>query len=174
MQKTPAKPKPTEASDESLVRHYNSQVDAYNAVIEAMDEKKRPETGLQQKLLPEEHAVNGVEREWGISREELIELIKRQNLRLGRHIRQRAHALLLHHVTDEETGEPVLKDGRYTLGLTYQEILRILSEEFPECSTSAAALRWYVTHMKDDATREGLPWPALPQVRPRSSAKKED
>jgi hypothetical protein len=170
-QKKPSKPVPTTASDAELLKHYNSQVDAYNEAIEAMDEKKRPETGAQQKFLPEEHVTNGLFNEWAITREQLIELIRRQNHRLGRHIKARSHELLLEHVRDE-AGEKVLKDGKYTTGHTYQHILDVLAIEFPEASTSVACLRWYVVHMRSDADDEGLPWPDLPQWRPRSTAKK--
>lgn len=168
-QKKPCKPKPTSASTPRLVSHYNSSFEAYNRALLAMDEKKRPETGFQGPIV----SMGGLSYELDnrpIDRDEVIELIRRQNLRLSRHIKTRAHELLLLHTTDPETGEKVLKDGKYSVGLTYQAILDILSEEFPECSTSAAALRWYVVHMRSDADDEGLPWPPLPQVRPRSSA----
>lgn len=173
MQKTPAKPQPTAASDETLLRHYNSQVDAYNAVIDAMEEKKRPETGRQQKYLPVEDAANGLQAEWGITRDELIELIKRQNYRLGRHVKARSHELLLEHVKNAD-GSPVLKDGKYSVGHTYEYILNKIAEEFPEGGTSVACLRWYVVHMRSEADEQGLPWPPLPQVRPRSPSKKRE
>lgn len=167
MQKKPSKPVPTSAPTELLLNHYNSQVPAYNAAILAMEEKKRPETGLQ-----EEMVVSDADIEEGlVDRDELIELIRRQNHRLGRHIKARSHELLLEHVTDE-AGNKVLKDGKYTTGHTYQHILDVLAVEFPESSTSVACLRWYVVHMRSDADDEGLPWPDLPQWRPRSTAKK--
>jgi hypothetical protein len=163
IQKKPNKPVPTTASTEALLVHYNSQVEAYNAAILAMDEKKRPETGLQ-------HRLTALTTPY-ITREELIELIRRQNHRLGRHIKARSHELLLEHVKDE-AGQKVLKDGKYTTGHTYQHILDVLAVEFPEASTSVACLRWYVVHMRSDADDEGLAWPDLPQWRPRSPAKK--
>jgi hypothetical protein len=165
IQKKPNKPVPTTASTEALLVHYNSQVEAYNAAILAMDEKKRPETGLQS---PITGPLN--DNEAGF-RGMLIELIKRQNHRLGRHIKARSHELLLEHVRDE-AGAKVLKDAKYTTGHPYQHILDVLAAEFPEASTSVACLRWYVVHMRSDADDEGLPWPDLPQWRPRSSAKK--
>lgn len=171
MQKTPSKPQPTSAPDGRLLLHYNSQVDDYNAAIDAMEEKKRPETGRQQKFLPVEDAANGLLPEWGITREDLIELIRRQNHRLGRHIKARSHELLLEHTRNED-GTPVLKDDKYSVGHTYQHILDVLAEEFPEASTSVACLRWYVVHMRSEADDQGLPWPPLPQVRPRSSSAK--
>lgn len=174
MQKTPSKPQPTSASTPDLLAHYNSQVPAYNAAILAMEEKKRPETGLQAELFPAadgsgEVGTKGATERY--TREELIELIRRQNHRLERHIKARSHELLLEHVRDPATGEKVLKDGRYTVGHTYQHILDVLAAEFPEASTSVACLRWYVVHMRSDATDQGIDWPDLPQVRPRSSKK---
>jgi hypothetical protein len=164
-QKKPSKPVPTTAPVEALVDHYNSQVDAYNAAVLAMDEKKRPETGLQEKVDVSDPTCVDVHKP------DIIELIRRQNHRLGRHIKARSHELLLEHVRGED-GEKVLKDGKYTTGRTYQEILDILATEFPEASTSVACLRWYVVHMRSDADDEGLPWPDLPQWRPRSPSKK--
>jgi hypothetical protein len=169
-QKKPAKPTPTTAPTDRLLDHYNSQVDAYNAAVLAMDEKKRPETGTQERFTREQF-VDDFDAAPERSRDELIELIRRQNHRLGRHIKARSHELLLEHVTDE-AGEKVLKDGKYTTGHTYQYILDALAAEFPEASTSVACLRWYVVHMRSDADDEGLPWPDLPQWRPRSPAKK--
>ena len=172
--KSPSKPKPTTASDRQLLAHYNSQVDAYNAALLKLDEKRRPESGAQQKYEPVEHADNGLEQEWGITRDQLIELIRRQNHRLGRHIRARSHELLLHKVPDpEDPSKPLLNKNGHTIGLTYRAILDILAVEFPEASTSAACLRWYVVHMRSDATEQGLPWPPLPQMRPRSSVSPE-
>lgn len=166
--KPPSRPKPTTATDRQLLSHYNSQVDAYNERVDALP--KLPETGRQQKYEPVEHADNGLEAEWGITREGLIELIRRQNHRLGRHIKARSHELLLHKVPDpEDPSKPQLNKNGHTVGLTYRAILDILDTEFPEASTSAACLRWYVVHMRSDATEEGLEWPPLPQMRPRSS-----
>lgn len=171
-QKKPCKPEPTSAPTERLVAHYNSQVEAHNAAVLRLDEKRRADVPLQRPASCDGDLIaideDGVPTY--TDREGLIELIKRQNLRLGRHIKNRAHELLLHHVVDED-GRKLLKDGKYTVGYTYQQILEMLSDEFPECSTSAAALRWYVVHMRADADDQGLPWPPLPQVRPRSSAK---
>ncbi|MNV60020.1 hypothetical protein D3C71_1524700 [compost metagenome] len=72
---------------------------------------------------------------------------------------------------DESGADRKDRDGR-SIGLSYADILDQLAIEFPEASTSPACLRWYVVHMRADATAEGLPWPDLPQVRPRSTAKK--
>lgn len=186
MTKTPSRPKPTAASASVLLRHYNSQVDAYNEAILAMPEKKRPETGLQQKFKPEEHAdgPRGLEGEWGITRDQLVLLIRRQNHRLKRHIKRRALELLYEKVREApkeelESGQLqadngdrplLLRDGKYTVGHTYQHILEVLRNEFPEASTSVACLRWYVVHERIEAVDEGLPWPDLPQVRPRSNS----
>lgn len=175
MTKTPSRPKPTVASAETLSLHYNSQVEAYNAALMEMPEKKRPETGLQEQ----------VEGPDDLDRETLVLLIRRQNHRLKRHIKRRALELLYEKTreadkTEVEGGDLqfdkgderplVLRDGKYTVGHTYQHILDVLQEEFPEASTSVACLRWYVVHERSDAVEEGLPWPDLPQVRPRSNS----
>lgn len=159
--RTPSKPKPTDATTRSLMDHYHSQLEDYNAaLVEHMGDKSE---GLLMERFPDDYPEDAV------IRDVLIERIRRQNHRLGRNIKGRAHELLLQKtVTDD--GLPVLKDGR-TVGLTYAEILKLLAVEFPEASTSAACLRWYVVHMRTDASDEGLPWPALPQIRPRSSVK---
>lgn len=182
MQKTPAKPKPTAATTERLVEHYNSQVEAYNAAILEMPEKKRPETGLQVTFTIDEM---GIRTGTGavLTRHELILLIRRQNHRLKRHVKKRALELLYEKVreTDEQTADLelsdkemplVLKDGKYTVGHTYQHILATILDEFPEASTSVACLRWYVVHEREEAIDQGLPWPDLPHFRPRSVAAK--
>ena len=99
-----------------------------------------------------------------VTKEEVIELIRKQNHRLKRHIRPRAEALLQEVVKTNE-------DNR-TVGYSYAEILDILAVEFPEASTSAACLRWYVVHLWSEADEEGLPRPKMPQIRPRSVSKK--
>ena len=183
MTKTPSKPKPTAATTTQLAQHYNSQVDAYNAAVLEMPEKKRPETGLQSVAV----STGGDNVEVGgqpIDRKELIALIRRQNHRLKRHIKARSLELLYEKVreTDQETDDLersdkdaplVLKDGKYTVGHTYQHILSVLRDEFPECSTSVACLRWYVVHEREEAIDQGLPWPDIPHIRPRSSALKK-
>lgn len=163
--KSPGKPVETSATTQQLLDHYNSQVPLYNEVVR---EKFRGDEEKIADLLLEEIPM----AELVVSREHLIERIRRQNLRLGRTIRERSHELLLEKATGED-GQPLLKDGKYTVGLTYQRILEILAFEFPEASTSVACLRWYNVHMKGDAADEGLPFPDLPQYRPRSSAKKK-
>lgn len=186
MTKTPSRPKPTVALASTLLRHYNSQVDAYNAALTEMPEKKRPETGLQQKFMPEADADGSLGlAEWNLTRESLVLLIRRQNHRLKRHIKRRALDLLYTKVREADKSEVeggdlqfdkgderplMLRDGKYTVGHTYQHILDILKDEFPEASTSVACLRWYVVHERSDAVDAGLPWPDLPQVRPRSNS----
>lgn len=189
MQKTPSKPKPTAATTGRLASHYNSQVDAYNAAILAMDEKKRPETGLQSVAV----SVGGDDYQIGgepITRKDLLVLIRRQNHRLKRHIKRRALELLYEKVRevdrsevetenaelvrDDKSDAPLLlKDGKYTVGRTYQDILAVLLDEFPEASTTVACLRWYVVHEREEAVDQGKPWPDLPQVRPRSPSRRE-
>lgn len=162
--KSPGKPAETSATTQQLLDHYNAQVPAYNALVRekfADDEEKVQDLLLQE--IPDVELV--------VSRENLIERVRRQNLRLGRTIRERSHELLLEKDVDA-AGERILKDGKYTVGLTYQRILEILAFEFPEASTSVACLRWYNVHMKGDAADEGLPFPDLPQYRPRSPSKK--
>lgn len=164
--KAPGKPAETTATTEELLTHYNRQVPDYNALVRekfAGDEEKI--AALVQDEIPFVELV--------VSRENLIERIRRQNLRLGRTIVSRSQDLLKEKVADPSTGERVLKDGRWTTGLTYQAILKKLTVEFPEASTSVACLRWYNVHMKGDAADEGLAFPDLPQYRPRSSAKRK-
>lgn len=185
MTKTPSRPKPTGALASVLLKHYNSQVPAYNAAILAMPEKKRPETGLQQRFEPVKDADGPLGlSEWNLTRDELVLLIRRQNHRLKRHIKRRALELLYTKVREADKAEVeggslqadngdqplMLRDGKYTVGHTYQHILEVLKEEFPEASTSVACLRWYVVHERSDAVDAGLPWPDLPQVRPRSNS----
>ncbi len=162
--KSPGKPVETSATTHQLLDHYNAQCPQYNALV---DEKFAGE--------PEKVAVLRMETFGSVdeapARDTLIDLIRRQNLRLGRTIVRRSHELLLEKVADEN-GQPVLRDGRYTTGLTYQRILEILGYEFPEASTSVACLRWYNVHMKGDAAEEGLPHPDLPQYRPRSPSRR--
>lgn len=165
--KSPSKPVETSATTQELLDHHNSQVAPYNAVVRekfAGDEER-----IAELLMDEIPCVELV-----VSRENLIERIRRQNLRLGRTIRERSHQLLLEKSPDEtkSDGFARTKDG-YTVGLTYQRILEILGIEFPEASTSVACLRWYNVHMKGDAADEGLPFPDLPQYRPRSSSRKK-
>jgi hypothetical protein len=161
--KSPSKPKPTPATYQQLWDHYHSQLDAYNsAVRETQDEKRHAE------LLMEPLQADGLGPE---TKEDLVELIRRQNHRLGRHIKARSHELLLEKLKADD-GTLLLADGRYTVGHTYQAILDKLACEFPEASTSVACLRWYVVHMRSEARDEGKPWPDLPQKRPRSSKKK--
>jgi len=164
--KTPGKPAETTASTQKLLDHYNKQCPDYNTLVR---EKFKGEDEKLASLVFEELASLDNEV---ITREGLIERIKRQNLRLGRTVRERSHELLLEKVKDPESGQYLLNKDGYTIGLTYQRILEILAEEFPEGGTSVACLRWYNVHMKGDAADEGLPFPDLPQYRPRSSAKK--
>ena len=161
----PSKPKPTTATVEQLIAHYNSQLPAYNAAVLALPDEKRHGELTQ---LPISVADDWQNDEM---KAQLVDLIRRQNHRLGRHIKARSHELLLEKLKNED-GTLVLDGGRWTVGHTYQAILDTLACEFPEASTSVACLRWYVVHMRSDAADLGTPWPDLPQKRPRSSAKK--
>lgn len=162
--KSPGKPVETTASTQQLLDHYNTQCGPYSEAVRLKYEGD--EERMAALAMPTYATV-----EDSPGRAHLIEAIRRQNLRLGRTIKDRSHELLLEKVRGDD-GELVLKEGRYTIGLTYQRILEILAFEFPEASTSVACLRWYNVHMKGDAADEGLPFPDLPQYRPRSSARK--
>ncbi len=159
--KKPSKPKPTPATLEQLIAHYNSQLPAYNARVLELPAARHAELLMKELGDPLDDPI---------VKTELVKLIRRQNHRLGRHIKARATELLLSKLTGPN-GERLEDDG-YTLGLTYQDVLVTLAEEFPEASTSVACLRWYVVHMRSDARDEGKPWPDLPQKRKRSSAPK--
>lgn len=164
--KSPSKPKPSTATTQDLLRHYHAQLPAYNAkVLEAFagDQKRIDELLMQE--FPADYPEDLV------IRDNLVERIRRQNHRLGRHIKARSHELLLLKLRDPVSDELLKKDGRYTLGLEYQKILDTLAVEFPEASTSVACLRWYVVKMKENARDEGSEWPDLPNIRPRSKAK---
>lgn len=161
--KSPGKPVETTATNEQLLEHYNAQCPAYNEALRERfpeNEARIAELAMAQLSSPDQ-----------IGRAELIDRIRKQNLRLGRTIRDRSHELLLDKVRNED-GTIQLKDGKYTVGLTYRAILDKLAIEFPEASTSVACLRWYNVHMKGDAADEGLPFPDLPQYRPRSPSKR--
>lgn len=164
--KSPGKPAETTATTQELLDHYNKQCPPYNSQVREKfvgNDDKIAELAFTPIL-----SVDDLP-----SREYIIDRIRRQNLRLGRTIRERSHELLLEKVSDPETGKPILNKDGYTIGLTYQRILEILGYEFPEASTSVACLRWYNVHMKGDAADEGLPFPDLPQYRPRSPAKRK-
>ncbi len=161
--KSPGKPVETTATTQQLLDHYNGQCPAYNERVRekfAGDEER-----IASLLMAQIGPLDEQERP------ELIDRIRKQNLRLERTIRERSHELLLDKVRGED-GALQLKDGQYTIGLTYQQILERLAAEFPEASTSVACLRWYNVHMKGDAADEGLPFPDLPQYRPRSPSKR--
>lgn len=169
--KGPKKPEPTKAPLDVLLACYNSQVPAYNEAVEklAAGLTKVPDT-----LAPmETMAIEQVTKEQ-VTKEQVIELLKRQNRRLGRTVRRRALELLEQRIKDPVTGLPQTDaDGR-SIGLKYKEVLGIIHEEFPEASTSVACLRWYVVHLRMDANDLGLPWPDLPQIRPRAKGPAKD
>lgn len=149
----PSKPVQTPESLPALIAHYNSQLEAYNAAL-----ADAPASAAVSPMSPLEAD------DPALTKEQVIELIRRQNYRLGRFIRHRSIELLKEVVKTNE-------DGR-TVGYSYAEILAKLAVEFPEASTSAACLRWYVVHLWSEADEEGLPRPKLPQVRPRSVKRK--
>lgn len=164
--KGPKKPEITSAALDVLVTHYNSQVPAYNQAVAKLAEglSKVPDTLAPMEALTETFGHNDPQA----SKLEVIELIRRQNRRLGRTVRRRALELLEQRIKDPVTGLPQTDaDGR-SIGLKYKEVLQIIQQEFPEASTSVACLRWYVVHLRMDANDLGLPWPDLPQIRPRA------
>lgn len=150
--RTPSKPVQTKATLELLVDHYHSQLDAYNAAALAAPASA---AAVQMERFDADNLP---------TKEAVIELIRKQNFRLGRFIRHRSIELLQEVVTTNE-------DNR-TVGYSYADILDILAVEFPEGSTSAACLRWYVVHLWSEADEEGLPRPKMPQLRPRSVKRK--
>lgn len=178
--KTPSKPKPPKASDKTLLEHYNSRVADYNAKVNELPDKKKPATGLQFEFKTMKHVQDNVldkdnepvKASPEQARKFIIKLIRRQNFRLGRHIKARAIELLLQHRVDKD-GNQIKYNDKYSSGQAYQEVLEILWKEFPEASTSAACLRWYVVHMREEANDEGAAWPDLPAHRPRSISKKK-
>jgi predicted Zn-dependent protease len=157
--RSPSKPIPTSATIEQLVAHYNSQLPDYNKALEAF-----LATATSTQASSQDRALQPIDDLASVIKDDVIELIRKQNHRLKRHIRPRAEALLQQVVSTNE-------DGR-TVGYSYADVLDILAQEFPECSTSAAALRWYVVHLWSEADDEGRPRPKMPQLRPRSVSRK--
>lgn len=164
--KGPKKPEPTSASLETLVDHYNSQVPAYNEAVEKLAQ------GLAK--VPDTLAPMSVVTTDQVTKEQVIELVRRQNRRLGRTVRRRALELLEQRIKDPVTGLPMTDEDGRSIGLKYKEVLGIIQQEFPEASTSVACLRWYVVHLRMDANDLGLPWPDLPQIRPRAKGPAKD
>lgn len=154
--RTPSAPKPTPVSLEELVDHHNRQLPAFLAAL--------AERGLDAPAAPEGLPIVRTEGgEWSVpdlTKGMVVDLIRKQNYRLGRFVRYRAIALLQEVVSTDA-------DGR-TVGRSYDDVLSVLRQEFPEGSTSAAALRWYVVHLWSEADDQGLPRPKMPQTRPRS------
>ena len=163
MQKTPARPEMTTASLSTLLAHYNSQIDRYNATLTGRPSRTACRTTPMLRMSDECVAS----RPQCEVRSELVHRIRRQNRGLGRTIRHRALQLLEARIKGSDGMPMVDEDGR-SVGLKYLEVLDILRSEFPEASTSVACLRWYIVHLKIDANDQGLPWPDLPQRRPRS------
>lgn len=59
-----------------------------------------------------------------------------------------------------------------SVGLPYDEIIRRIQDEFPDCQTSVACLRWYAVKVRaEEFGYEGL---RLPQRRPRVKPVKKD
>lgn len=153
--KTPKKPEQTKSTIDLLILHYHTQG---AKVIELRGD------GFYEYEYNIEEIKTFKTKSW------LINEIRRQNRMLGRSIKRRAHELLIDKSRDTN-GNFRSFDGR-SVGLMYNEIIDILNTEFPEASTSVACLRWYVVHMRQEANEQGLPWPELPQIRPRARIKK--
>lgn len=152
--RTPSKPTQTSVPLEALVQHYNAQLPAYQEALKTVSPLA---TATEMK------PIELGEGRPPVTKEEVIELIRKQNFRLKRFIRARSIELLQQVVRVNE-------DNR-TVGYPYDEILNLLAVEFPESSTSAACLRWYVVHLWSEADEEGLERPKMPQFRPRSKSK---
>lgn len=155
--KTPKKPKITTASKEQLIEHYHSQLDAYNKKVQEMLDEAAEAEGMRLSI---RGPMTRIEDPDAVTKEQLVELIRRQNHRLGRTVKRRSMDLLQYIDGKNEVHR--------TVGLPYDEILRILSIEFPEASTSAACLRWYVVNAWTTADELGVARPKMPQIRPRS------
>lgn len=153
--RTPSKPVQTAVPLEDLLAHYHSQLDAYNAAALVAPASA---AAVQMSRFDDDENLP--------TKEAVIELIRKQNYRLGRFIRHRSIELLQSIVKTNEEGR--------TVGYSYAEILDLLAVEFPEASTSAACLRWYVVHLWSEADEEGLPRPKMPQLRPRSVKRKPE
>lgn len=79
------------------------------------------------------------------------------NARNVRTIKEAAYSHLLEVVeTDEATGK--------TVGLPYLKIIDRLKEEFPDCQTNVACLRWYASELTTQAGGSS----GLPSYRPRA------
>lgn len=60
-----------------------------------------------------------------------------------------------------------------SVGLPYDEILRRIFEEFPDCETSVACLRWYAVKVRNSEVEEEIYGQyTLPQRRPRAKPAK--
>jgi hypothetical protein len=143
---------------QSLVDLYNSQLDAYNAILDA--QIAAATHGVRRRDFAElKFSPLSVGE---VSENELRRRLRMQRLRLGSILKARAVELL-------RRIEPgVLHLGRYTVGLSYARIITMLREEFPESQVSTACLRWYVSQMNAEANDLGTGDAGLPQWRPRS------
>jgi hypothetical protein len=90
-----------------------------------------------------------------------------------RTIRQAALELLCHVDYYEDRTKKSADDNRVgkgsknarSVGLPYDEVIRRIQQEFPDCQTTVACLRWYSVKVRvEEHGYEGL---KLPQRRPR-------
>lgn len=161
--KTPKKPEITSAPMSLLLDYYHERLDAYNA--------KTEEFCSTRKMDPKPRLF-GPLTEGDITRPELVQRIRKMQVRLGNTIRDRAIELLLEKKLDAN-GDIMMSDGRL-VGRSYDEILQIIAKEHPYGSTSAACLRWYIVQVQEDCDFEGDLIYEFPEYRPRSAPKRKD
>ncbi len=143
---------------QALLDLYNSQLVDYNAALDAkidaaQNKNERTRLGACKHLPAAAGELSG---------DELRGRLRIQRLRLGSILKDRAVELLRHAVPG------VLRHGRYSVGLSYAEIIDILRQEFPECQVTPACLRWYVSRINEHSNDLGTAETGLPQSRPRS------
>lgn len=125
-------------------------------------------TGLTIVQLLEEHnrlaPKDGRLSTWKGSKEllvERLEALRSAARRPQRTIKQASYEMLLLHDQDDHTGR--------SMGLSYEEILRRLREEFPDCETTDKCLRWYAVQLNTD----GAKLPGRPRKPPARRKKGE-
>ncbi len=96
-----------------------------------------------------------------------------------RPIREAALELLCEVVRYEDRNRPASSDniveadvdGARSVGVPYDEIIDAIRDEFPDCETTVACLRWYAVKVRvEEFGYEGL---RLPQRRPRVKVAKK-
>jgi hypothetical protein len=146
---------------QQLLDLYNSRLEAYNAALDAKIARAAPacvRAAYEAKKLQPVAAGE-------LTDDQLRERICMQRRHLGIVLKDRAVELL------RQVVPGVLRHGRFSVGLSYGEILAVLRVEFPEAQVTPACLRWYVSHINGDANDLGEQDTGLPQYRPRSRYK---